>query len=314
MSWVFSNMLLTNLLGNFEIQFFFYFFLDKYVKICKFFEANTPVIKPFQKGKVLWDVLILFTITFFFFVIPLQLSFGFNYEDEFHDIFLSYGLHEKIISFLILIPELLLILDSLLKLITGYYENGLVIINRREIIHHYLKIGLIFDLLSYFSIILQSVLQDATIFLKILQLLVFCKLKRVQLIMNNFREMISLNGKNDYILGLIILTFQIIFFCHINACLWHSVAFYYPVSNTTTWLDYANIKHFEWSTRYYYSLFWAVSVMVTIGFGEKVSPQNNAELMMGVLIFLGSALFYGFTINCMREIFDEMAKHEREYK
>ena len=243
----------------------------------------------------------------------MQLSFGFNYEEELHAFFESHELHENVSSFLIMIPELLLIMDSLLKFITGYYENGLVIIDKNEIVHHYLRKGLIFDLLSYCPIILQSLMHNTSLGLKILQLLVFCKLKRVQLIMHNFREMISLNGKNDYILGLIILTFEIIFFCHINACVWHSVAYYYPVEGNT-WLDYSNVKNFPWSTKYYYSLFWAVSVMVTIGFGEKVSPQNNTELMIAVLIFLSSALFFGYTINCMREIFDEMAKHEREYK
>ena len=277
----------------------------------KFFDEQLPTIKPFQKIKVLWDVLILFTIVGFFFIIPLQLSFDFSYEVELDDIMEKFALNEHLMGFLRFIPELLLIIDTLLKFMTGYYENGLVITDKRHIIKHYLKSGFMFDLLSYCPILIQSMLHDQGIGLKILQLLVFCKMKRIQIIMNNFKEMISLNGKNDYILSLIILIVTIVFFCHINACIWHLVA-YYNTSNT--WLDYSHTRTLLWTTRYYYALFWSISVVVTIGFGEKVSPQNNIELIVGSAIFLISALFFGYTINAMREIFDEMSKHEKQYK
>lgn len=280
----------------------------------KILDSHIPVIKPFQKVKVFWDILILLTIVTFFFIVTLQLSFGFNYEQEYHDFLENYHIFSSAtIRFLTLFPELLLIFDTLLKFITGYYENGLVITNKREIIHHYLKKGLFFDILSYFPIIMQSIFHETGMVLKILQLLLFCKLKRVQIIVNNFKEMISLNGKNDYILSLIILTFQIFFFCHISACIWHGVAFYYPLERNT-WLEYAHISGFSWSNKYYYSLFWAVSAMVTVGFGEKISPQNNAELIVGVMILLSSSLVLGFTLNSMREIFDEMSKHKKAYK
>ncbi len=66
--------------------------------------------------------------------------------------------------------------------------------------------------------------------------------------------------------------------------------------------------------RYFYSMFWSVSVLVTIGFGEKVSPQNETELVVGTFICLVSALFFGYTINAMREIFNLMNKNEKQYK
>ena len=290
------------------------FILDQYEKFTIGLDHYIPVIKPYQKIKILWDVLILFTIVGFFFLIPLQLGFGFDFDHEFHSFLQFYNIANKLNTFITLIPEIILVLDSLLKLITGYYENGLVITEKNHIIHHYLKKGLVFDLLSYCPILAQSIFNQNGLTIKLLQLLVFCKLKRVQIIVQNFQEMISLNGKHDYILSLIILTFQIIFFCHINACIWHSVAYYYPSDDVKTWIDYSGIKSLEWSEKYYYSLFWSVSVMVTIGFGEKISPQNNAELIVGVAILLSSALFFGYTINSMREIFDQMAKNEKEYK
>lgn len=262
---------------------------------------------------MLWDILILLTIVSFFFIITWQVSFGLNYEEEWHH-FLEhyYHLHPSLIEFIIFLPEMMLIFDTLLKFITGYYENGIVITDKKEIIHHYLKKGLLFDIISYCPILMQTIFKGSFT-LKILQLLLFCKLKRVQIIMNNFKEIISLKGKNDFILSLIILLFQIFFFCHIIACIWHSVAFYYPLQDST-WLDYAHIRNLPWSSKYFYSLYWSVSSMVTCGFGEKVSPQNNSELVVGVMILLCSAIFLGFMINSMREIIDEMGKHKKKYK
>ena len=280
----------------------------------KFLDSSIPVIKPYQKIKVLWDILILLTIVGFFFIIPLQLSFEFDYEEEFSLILESYHLNESLIHLVTLIPELLLVLDTLLKFITGFYENGIVIIEKSHIINHYLKKGLIFDLLSYCPILAQSILHERGIGLRILQLLVFCKLKRVQIILHNFQQIISLNGKHDYILSLIILTAQIIFFCHINACIWHSVAFYYPYDDVKTWLDYSGIKNALWMRKYYYSIFWSIAAMVTIGCGDKVSPQNDTEMMIASAIYLSSTLLFGYIINCMREIFDDMAKNAKEYK
>ena len=279
-------------------------------------DETLPVIKPFQKFKVIWDLLILFIIGGFFFLIPMQLCFDFDYEQELQTMIAGVsGIPDSTAKFFVLAPELCLIIDTLLKFITGFYENGLVITDKHHIVVHYLKHGAIFDLLSYCPIFAQSVQHGATLSLKILQFLVFCKMKRVQIIINNFKEMISLSGKNDYILSLITLTIQIIFFCHINACIWHMIAYYYPShQNSITWLDSSHTKSLPWASRYYYSLYWAVSVMVTIGFGEKVSPQNELELGFGVLIYLSSALFFGYTINAMREIFDEMSKHAKQYK
>lgn len=157
-------------------------------------------------------------------MIPLQIGFDINCQDKLHHYLTSNDLNYYIAELLVLFPELLLILDTIMKFFTGYYENGLVISNKLKIVQHYLKKGLIFDLLSYCPILAQSFLSQTGLGLKILQLLMFLKFKRIRLMVKNFQEMISLEGQNDYILSLIQLVFQIIFFAHINACIWHSAA------------------------------------------------------------------------------------------
>ena len=279
-----------------------------------YLDSIIPVIKPYQKGKVLWDILILLTIVMFFYLIPLQISFDFYYDEELLLIFNSMHLSAHISELLIIIPEMLLIIDTFLKFITGFYENGIVIIDKNKIMKHYLRKGFIFDILSYCPIIAQTFLKKSQvggIMLKFVQLLMFCKIKRVKIIMSNFQEIMSLKGKHDYILNLINLAYKIVFFSHLLACIWHGIT-YYNDSNMT-WLDSTGLRNKPWVSQYWATLYWSVSAMLTISNGD-ILPQNNLEYFVGIVIFLISALFFGYSINSMREIFDLMTKNQKSYK
>ncbi len=250
----------------------------------------------------------------FFYLIPLQISFDFYFDEELHHLLHSWHLSPAMSEFIVIFPEVLLIIDSLLKFMTGYYENGIVIVDKQKIISHYLKRGIFFDFLSYCPIIAQPFLKTSKIggiILKMLQLLIFCKIKRVKIIMVNFQEIISVKGKHDYILNLLHLAFSIVFFSHIIACIWHGISYYNLEQNS--WLDYEKLRNLPWFNRYCKTLYWAVSVMVTISNGQ-IQPQNNTESVVGIVIFLVSALFFGYSINTMREIFETMSKNEKNYK
>lgn len=282
-----------------------YFWLQK-------IEEHIPVIKPDQKFKVLWDIVIFFIILFYFFIIPLQLGFDFIQEESVLEHLLSFGINHHLAEVVVFFPEFLLIVDSLLKFITGYYENGLVVTSKAHIVKHYIKKGLIFDLLSYCPVIFQSLSHQSTLSLKLLQLLMFLKIKRIKIIVGNFQEMISLKGQDDHILSLLKMLLQIIFFAHLSACIWHSVAYYNH--SQPNWLECSQIKDSDLLTRYFHSFFWAVSCLVTIGFGDKTGPQNNVEFFCATVIFLISSIYFGYNINCMREILDLMNKKEKDYK
>ena len=278
-----------------------------------------PVIRPNQKIKILWDILILIIIVFYFFVIPMQLSFDIYYDDQFEKYAHSKHYSKSAIDFILMIPEAIMITDTCLKFITGYYENGIIITDKEKIVHKYLKKGLIFDILSYCPILIQGFYKDlvfnnasAGLLLKGLQLLVFCKMKRINTLIRNFEDVIVLNGKHDYLLNLVRICFKIVFVAHINACVWHSIAYYND--DNYNWLLAGKLIDATWVSKYWNSLYWAVSVMVTMGVGDKMTPQNNIELFVEVVIILVSAFIFGYTLNSMRQIFDLMSKNEAEFK
>lgn len=114
-----------------------------------------PVIKPNQRVKIIWDVFILIIISFFFFVIPLQISFDIYYDEQFTLLMESSKISSTITNFILVIPEVVMITDTVLKFITGYYEQGVIIMDKEKIMKKYLKKGLLYDILSYFPILMQ---------------------------------------------------------------------------------------------------------------------------------------------------------------
>ena len=279
------------------------------------------MIRPNQRGKLMFDIIVLWIILAYFFIIPMQLSFDFYYDVEFELYAEKKNISHSVVKMVLLLPEAILILDSSLKMITGYYENGMIVMDRKKIFLKYLKKNLIFDILSYCPILIQGFYKDVIfnisasygVILKAIQLLVFCKMKRIHTMIQNFEQITALNGEHDYILSLIKVCWKIIFTAHINACVWHAVA-YNSSMDEVTWLDYSGLRGVNWAIKYWYSLYWSTSVLVTIGYGEKISPQNNTELFFGVCILLVSAFMFGFTLNSMKQIFDQMSKNENEFK
>ena len=275
---------------------------------------------PDNRIKMIWDMVIILIIIIFFCIIPMQICFDIFYDDELEELFAEKGLHHYLGVFLVTIPDILLIIDTLLKCITGFYEDGIVVVDKSKITAHYLKKGLLFDVLSYFPVIMQGVMRknfpelftgyEYTI--KYMQIMMFFKIKRVNIAISNFEEIISSKGGHDFLLSAFRLMYVLFFVTHINACIWHATAYFNK--GVSTWLDYSNLREEYWLTKYLYSLYWAISTMATVGFEETVKPQNNLELIVGAIILIFSMFLFGYCINSMKQILDMMAKQETEYK
>ena len=252
----------------------------------------------------------------------MQICFDIFYDDEFEEILGDMEINHKVSIFLVGIPDLFLIIDTFLKFFTGFYEDGVVIVEKSAIAAHYFKKGLIFDLLSYFPVIIQGIMRKSypeffdghEFVIKLAQLLMFFKVKRVKMALSNFEEIIASRGGHDNILRVLRLVFVNFFIAHINACIWHAVAYFPPFSkDTVTWLDESNLKEEYWLVKYLNSIFWAISMMSTINY-NKISPQNNFELLIASFILVVSVFLFGYSIISMKQILDILSKNENEYK
>lgn len=279
----------------------------------KFLDRQIPVIKPNQRFKIIWDFGIISIIMMFFFILPMQLSFDFFYDHEFLEICEKNHIDPHLSHFILFIPEVILITDTLMKFISGFYENGVMVTEKKEIIQHYLKNGLCLDILAYSPIVLQSwlILYVDEIIIKFIQMLMFCKMKRVVIALSNFQEILSSNGRNDYVLAAVRLVLTILFITHLNACAWHAIAYF--SHETENWLAADNLIKTSLQNRYLMSFFWTISLFGSVGFG-KITPRNNNEYGIGILIVLVSVILFGYSLYHVFEILKAMEGAEKEYK
>jgi len=72
-----------------------------------------------------------------------------------------------------------------------------------------------------------------------------------------------------------------------------------------TWLKITKLDEADWQTRYIYSLYWAFTTMVTVGYGD-ITPQNKYEVGVVIIVeILGTSIF-GYMINIIGMTLSEL--------
>ena len=142
----------------------------------------------------------------------------------------------------------------------------------------------------------------------------FCKLKRVNIALSNFEEIVSKKGKSDYMLSGARLILNVFFISHLNACAWHALAFFNPYEDEMTCLKYNNYESASLLKIYSVSLYFSVSMFVNNGVNSKFFPQNSLEYFYSIFVLLISGGLLGNLIVTIREIMELSKKKTKEYK
>ena len=70
-------------------------------------------------------------------------------------------------------------------------------------------------------------------------------------------------------------------------------------------MQYIGITHAKWSTHYNDSLYWAVTTIVTVGYGD-ITPQNEYEIAVTIFIELSGSALFGYLINVIGMTMSEL--------
>lgn len=236
-----------------------------------------------------------------FFIFPLQLSFNLFLLDE---IFPNDQKTQQIFYFLIVA---LLLSDIILKFFTGYYENGVSVLQKDKIIKNYFHNHFFFDLISFLPIFLISFSQIGEMdmekyktFVKISQLLIFFKTFEVFRALQALEEMMQLTEQTEALFSLLKLTIKIVLSCHLLACCWHAVSFYSSSENTML-TEVKELVEGNWFTQYLFFLYWTISI-------GRIEPRNNFELFFGFFALVGSSALMGLIIEGIHTILENLTR------
>ena len=147
-------------------------------------------------------------------------------------------------------------------------------------------------------------------FVRVVRLLRAFKLKRI---FGKIQEYLQLSPSLNAFLALIRLSFLIICIAHWCACGFHLVGNFEESTYPMTWIRQIHLENEDWATRYVTSIYWALTTMTTIGYGD-VTPVTNPEKIFAMLIMILSSGIFGYTMNRIGNILQSFNETSAEYR
>ena len=168
--------------------------------------------------------------------------------------------------------------------------------------------------------------------LRLLRLLRLFRLVKLARVIKIAQEQLQIN---PFVLQLVKLCFKMSFLIHLSACAWHwSASFDLPEDSPfacqaraaagqqtcfdervtmamATWLQYFEASHFsngEWPTTleaYTAAIYWAITTVATIGYGD-IKSISNLERYMSMVIMLSGSIVFGVVVGGMSDSLDQM--------
>jgi hypothetical protein len=239
------------------------------------------VIREHSPLRVCWDMLILVLIVLSCLLIPYQLVF-LQSTDQ-----VDTGLMQVI--------GLVFLCDMGLNFYTSYREAGAEILETKAIRRHYLSGLFVFDLLANFPLAWLVAAGDPQVggfsLVLLVRLLALLRLVRFFAIL---RRMESLNWTHPGYLRMIKYVGVVLLLAHCIACIWFASA-YIDQFPADSWVVAADIQDSEPFSQYIRSLYWTITTMTTVGYGD-ITPNRTVEYILACIIMLLGASLYAFII------------------
>lgn len=265
-----------------------------------------PVFNPYNTWRIFWDIIIFFFTIFLLFWIPFETGFSVYFQEETYPIFF-----------------LVLLIDSIVNMNTGFLVNGYLIVNRMEICTHYLKNFFLLDFISSVGLLIERQengdnenFNYAEPYLFIFEWFILLRIRNLRAIYSKILEKIysKFNIRDSYI-DLFNLVFINLFIIQIFACIWHFIATdkLFKDNNKNTWIIKAGIESKSNSIHYIYSLYWSCVTIMTVGYGD-IAPQNPIETVFTMIAVLFGCLVVAFVISSIGGIMNEFDKESQQFK
>ena len=211
---------------------------------------------------------------------------------------------------------------------TGFYQKGTLVMNRKEIIKDYLKFWFWLDIVAslpynwFLGNVFSSGQSDSSSsysstnmlrivrvfrFLKILRLLRIAKLKRIMIKIEDYIASNTLATIFIYVK----LILSVFFIAHWAACIWFYIGDQEGSFHPVTWITNINLQDKPLLEKYVTSLYWAITTMSTVGYGD-ITPYTVNEKIYAMLTMIMASGVFAFTIGSIGSLISKSNAVENE--
>lgn len=266
--------------------------LDKYLNW-------VPILSPYSYIYTFWSFILFSAIAYKIFEVPLITSF--NIEDISNDLYQ--------------IPLMgIFLLEILLCLNTGFFEEGLVVLNRKRIQSHYIYGKFKWDILTLLSFFLSFVFDSSYFALPFL-----LRIQQVQNILETIEYKLQMANKKKEIvfsiLTIVKLITMVFFVAHYLGCGFHYTSYRVQedAPGTDTWITSNGFSENSTFERYIFALYFAFISMSTIGYGD-ITPQNVQEKLYIIVSTLISCGVFAYSLNVITSIFSDFDQKSAQFR
>ncbi|KAL4473958.1 hypothetical protein ABPG72_000320 [Tetrahymena utriculariae] len=202
-------------------------------------------------------------------------------------------------NYIVQLYKIMSILDIIINLNTGYFEQGHQVNNKLKILNNYLKSSFFIDLIClipifmHFDFVSCNTDSSQISFDKIPLLLCLLKITQFSKTFNKIQERFLLTPKSTNFISLCKLLGTMIFVCHLFACSWvflGKMQINYNLNNQN-WLKKSNLQDDTIQNIYLHALYYSITAMSTVEYGD-ITPISQIEILWSLFSILMSSKMF----------------------
>ncbi|MDM8538809.1 ion transporter, partial [Desulfobacterales bacterium HSG17] len=207
---------------------------------------------------------------------------------------------------MIYIIDLFFFMDIVLNFFTTFRYQGIEIKEKKETAKHYLKTMFTVDIIANIPIELIFILDPIRniYHLPLVLLLRLPRLLRIARMILIFRRWGILTWINPGILRISKLILTVLILNHWLACIWFLTASTAGFPENC-WAVREAIHLSTAPTQYLRSLYWTITTMTTVGYGD-ITPVLDIEYLLAILVMMMGASMYAFIIGNIASLFSNL--------
>ncbi|EAS06722.2 cation channel family protein (macronuclear) [Tetrahymena thermophila SB210] len=273
------------------------FNIKKKIKKLLSYLTTKSSFSPDSSFFIVWKAILVITYLITIFDVPLQFL---NQYQEMGSVGSSLAFYY--------LPICVLVCEIGLNFNTGFYREGQIVEDKQEIIENYLKLQFWLDSITVCGFALSQYFPYAKVLFLIRIYNFFIQLRQ-------FEDRAQFIQQFPSVWTLLKLFSLIFFVAHYCGCGFTIIAYLERIndSSSITWLVKYGIQDDTWQVQYIYCLYFSFITMITVGYGDVV-PQTNIERVYVILMTLISAAVFGYSINTIGAIFQDIASKSISYR